>query len=200
VPINQEDLAGTLIAFSLVVLDSLEKLDTTFSGDEADAYFHSWNCVGSVLGVDERLIVHTIDEGRELWRRIAERNWEPCPEGRAMTEALIGAMEHATPGTIFDGFPSYIVRFLGGDELGDILGVRRRDWTEVFGGPLRLFARESDAAGDLSPVVAQVSRHFSKQLLEGFGWVARGGERAPFDIPESLAERWDVRSARDVQR
>jgi hypothetical protein len=92
------------------------------------------------------------------------------------------------------------VRFLGGDELGDILGERRPDWTELFGGPLRLFARESDAAGDVSPVVAAVSRQFSKQLLEGFGWVARGGERAPFDIPQSLAERWDVRTARDVLR
>ena len=200
VPVNQEDLAGTLMTFSIVVLDSIAKLGTTFSEEEADAYFHSWNCVGHVLGVDERLIVHTIDEGRDLWRRIVERNWEASPEGRAMTKALVDAMEHATPGTIFDGFPSTIVRFLGGDELGDILAVRRRDWTQILGGPLRLFARESDAAGDISPVVARIARLFSKQLLEGFGWVARGGERAPFDIPQSLAERWDVRTARDVLR
>lgn len=198
VPVNQEDLAGTLMTFSVVVLDSIAKLGTTFSDDEADAYFHCWSCVGHVLGIDERLICDTIEDGRVLWQRVIERNWESCPEGVAMTKALVDSMQHATPGTIFDGFAPYIVRFLGGDELGDILGVRERDWTQVFGGPLRRFARDSDAAGDVSPLVARVSRHFSKQLLEGFGWVARGGERAPFDIPVELARRWDVRSARDV--
>ncbi len=198
VPVNQEDLVGTLMTFSVVVLDSISKLGTTFSDDDAAAYFHSWNCVGHILGVEDGLMPDTIADGRVLWQRIIDRNWEPSPEGRAMTEALIGAMEHATPGTIFDGFPSYIVRFLGGDELGDILGVRRRDWTEVLGGPLRHFARDSDAAGDMSPLIAEVSRHFSRQLLEGFGWVARGGERAPFDIPKQLAQRWNVRTVADA--
>jgi len=198
VPINQEDLAGTLLTFSVVVLDAIAKLGTTFSDEEADAYFHAWNCVGHILGVDRRLIADTLDDGRALSRRIIERNWEASPEGRAMTKALIGAMEHATPGTIFDGFASYVVRFLGGDELGDILDVPKRDWSAVLGGPLRQFARDSDAAGDASPAVARIASHFSRQLLEGFGWVARGGERAPFDIPKSLAERWDVRTAADV--
>lgn len=197
-PVNQEDLAGTLMTFSVVVLDSIAKLGTTFDDVDADAYFHCWNCVGHVLGIDRRLICDTIDEGRELWRRIMERNWEPSPEGRAMTDALVGAMENATPGTAFDGFPSYIVRYLGGDELGDLLDVRRRDWTEVLGGPLRVFATASDIAGDVDPLVAEVARHFSTQLLEGLGWLARGGERAPFDIPQQLAESWGVRTAREV--
>ena len=61
VPVNQEDLAGTLLTFSVVVLDALAKLGTTFSDEDADAYFHSWNCVGHVLGVDRRLICDTLD-------------------------------------------------------------------------------------------------------------------------------------------
>jgi hypothetical protein len=35
-PINQEDLAFTLMTFSLSVLDAIEKLGTTISADEAD--------------------------------------------------------------------------------------------------------------------------------------------------------------------
>ena len=150
-PVNQEDLAGTLLTFSVVVLDALTKLDTSFSDEDADAYFHAWNCVGHVLGVDRRLIADTVEDGRALSERVRERNWEACPEGRAMTKALIGAMEHATPGTLFDGFASYCVRYLGGDELGDILDVRKRDWTAMLGGPLRRFARDSDAANDIEP-------------------------------------------------
>jgi hypothetical protein len=193
-PVNQEDLAFTLLTFSIVPLDAIRRLGRTFSDEEADAYFHCWNCVGHVLGVDRRLIADTIAGSRLLWARITERNREPSPEGTLMTEALIGAMEHAVPGTIFDGFPSYLVRHLGGDELADLLEVRGRGWTSLLSGPLRLFGRGSDAAGDASPLVEKAAAHFSTQLLQGFGWMARGGERAPFDIPEALAERWDVRA------
>ena len=35
-----------------------------------------------------------------------------------------------------------------------------------------------------------VAEHFSRKLVESFGWLARGGERAPFDIPTELADRW----------
>ena len=90
------------------------------------------------------------------------------------------------------------MRYLGGDELGDILGVRRQDWTKLLGGPLRRFARDSDAALDRDPILATVSAHFSRQLPEGFGWVARGGTRAPFDIPVALADRWGVRTVGNV--
>jgi hypothetical protein len=197
-PINQEDLAFTLLTFSLVPLDAISRLGRTFTDDEADAYLHCWNCVGHVLGVDERLLAATIADSRRLWERIVERNRAPSPEGTQMTEALIGAMEHAVPGTVFDGFPSYLVRYLGGDELADLLEVPGRSWTSVLSGPLRLFARGADAAGDASPIVEKAAAHFSTQLLEGFGWVARGGERAPFDIPVALADRWGVRAWRDV--
>ena len=195
VPINQEDLGGTLMTFSIVVVDSLRKLGVSVSDEEADAYVHAWNCVGHIMGIDERLLGATEDESRALSQRIIERHWAPCPEGQAMTKALIDTMENATPGTVFDGFASYIVRYLGGDELGDILGVKRQDWTRLLGGPLRMFARDSDAAVDHDPLVAAIAERFSTQLLEGIGWVARGGERAPFDIPIELADRWGVRTA-----
>jgi len=194
VPVNQEDLAFTLMTFSVAALDSTAMLGRTFSDDDADAYFHCWSCIGHVMGVDARLMPATIDDSRELWDRIVERNWAPSPEGRAMTSALVGAMERAVPGTIFDGFPSYLVRHLGGDDLGDILGVRKRGWTSVLSTPLRLFARGTDLFGDANRAFESVAAHFSTQLLEAVGWVARSGERAPFDIPQELAERWNVRT------
>lgn len=91
-----------------------------------------------------------------------------------MTRALVEAMEHQTPGTVFDGFPSQMVRFLCGDELADMLGVDSRNWTSLLTGPLRLFARHSDAVADNVPFVGRISAHFSQQLLEGLSWVARG--------------------------
>jgi len=199
-PINQEDLAGTLLTFSVVPLQALGKLAMSVSDEQADAYLHSWNVVGHVLGIDRRLLADDIDEATALWTAIKRRQWAPSPEGQEMTEALVETMEHNTPGSTFDGLPAYLVRFLGGDELADILEVNRRTWTSLLGGPLRLFAEASDLVTDHSSLVGGVSAHFSRQLLEGFGWIARGGDRAPFEIPAELAARWDVRGPADALR
>ena len=103
------------------------------------------------------------------------------------------------PGTIFDGFPSYLVRYLGGDELADILDVpERRRGRRCSAARCGCSRAAPTRAGDASPVVEKAAARFSTQLLEGFGWVARGGERAPFDIPQELADRWDVRAARGL--
>ncbi|MEA2233333.1 MAG: hypothetical protein QOD83_3149 [Solirubrobacteraceae bacterium] len=88
-----------------------------------------------------------------------------------------------------------MVRFLCGDELADMLGVESHNWASLLTGPLRLFASHSDAVADHVPFAGRISAHFSQQLLEGLSWVARGGDRAPFRIPQELAERWDVRTA-----
>ena len=150
------------------------------------------------MGIDERLIARDVDAATVLWNRITERQWAPSAEGAAMTKALIDAMEHQTPGTVFDGFAGYMVRFLCGDEVADMLDVPRRSWTSLLGGPLRLFSAGSDHVTDSVPLVGSIAGHFSNRFLEGFTWVTRGGERAPFDIPSELAERWQLRTPADV--
>ncbi len=41
-PINQEDLAGTLMSFSWVALDGLAKIGITLSSADGEAYLHCW--------------------------------------------------------------------------------------------------------------------------------------------------------------
>src|SRR3954454_6141105 len=41
-PINQEDLAGTLMSFSWVVMDGLDKLGISLSDSDREAYLHCW--------------------------------------------------------------------------------------------------------------------------------------------------------------
>ena len=50
-PINQEDLAGTLMTFSCVVLDALKKLRVGYSAAEGEAFLHAWKVVGHFMGV-----------------------------------------------------------------------------------------------------------------------------------------------------
>src|SRR5581483_7387456 len=41
-PINQEDMAGTLMSFSWVVVDGLRRLGMGLNDAEAEAYLHAW--------------------------------------------------------------------------------------------------------------------------------------------------------------
>jgi len=64
VPINQADMAGTIIEFSLLVLAGTRAMGFRFTREEADAVVHLWRYSGYVSGVDERLLQHFTDELR----------------------------------------------------------------------------------------------------------------------------------------
>ena len=52
-PINQEDLAGTLMTFSIQILDGFKKFKIPISEKDQEAYLHVWKVIGHVMGVRE---------------------------------------------------------------------------------------------------------------------------------------------------
>ncbi len=81
-PINQEDLAGTLLTFSLVVLDGLRKIGAPVSPEAEHGYFAVWDHLGELLGIDERLRPRDFDSAMAFARRIAQRQFRATPEGQ----------------------------------------------------------------------------------------------------------------------
>jgi hypothetical protein len=69
-PINQEDLAGTLMSFGPVILTGLKKLGISLSDDDTKAWMHCWNVTGYILGIDETLLPDTYPQGWDF-------NWQP---------------------------------------------------------------------------------------------------------------------------
>ncbi|MEZ5258507.1 MAG: oxygenase MpaB family protein [Ilumatobacteraceae bacterium] len=70
-PINQEDLAGTLLTFTVVVFDALHRLGVRLSADEQLALLRLWRTVGELLGIDESLRPSTLEGARSLQRRVS---------------------------------------------------------------------------------------------------------------------------------
>ena len=70
-PINQEDMAFTLLTFSYVILRSLKRLGIKVTNADAEAYLHCWNVVGFIMGVDRRLTAANFKEAEALfWRTV----------------------------------------------------------------------------------------------------------------------------------
>ncbi|RYF64174.1 MAG: DUF2236 domain-containing protein, partial [Comamonadaceae bacterium] len=108
VPCSQEELAYTLLTFGYVFLRSLRRLGIGLRKSEEEAYLHTWNVVGHVLGIERSLMVETMGEGKALMAQMQARGRAKpiTPDPRpALGQALMQTMEKALPWRIVKPFP-----------------------------------------------------------------------------------------------
>jgi hypothetical protein len=199
IPINQEDLAGTLLAFSYVFSDPMRRLGVRVSAKDIDAYLHLWNVIGHLLGVRDELLVRDAADAAELIDTIRRRQFKASPEGQELTGALLDLLDELTPLHRFDDTIPPLIRHLIGDETADLLLVPKSDLTDDLGWPARaakwffvhvLGRMERDLPR--YQLISRMAPSFGRDLMVTSFKVVRGGERAPFDIPDHLARNWDL--------
>jgi hypothetical protein len=191
IPINQEDMGGTLMTFSCVILDALRSLRVDFSPDEGEAFLHAWKVVGHIIGLDARLLPRDRGDGEALMEQIRRTQWQASPEGRQLAAALVAFMQKYLPGRAFNGLPITLMRDLAGDHCADLLSLPRADWTR----------RIVDTAGDIDAwlgldrhslgarLMAEASHHLMKGLVDAF----RDGKQTTFRIPGALVHAWNLK-------
>ncbi|WP_205325444.1 oxygenase MpaB family protein [Glycomyces sp. YM15] len=130
-PICQEDMIGGQMLFSLLVLDSLDRLGIQMSTEGAEAYFYAWRVVGAMLGVDREHAPADLESARRFLDLYLTRHMGPSPEGADLTRQLIELYEEVVPGTFFDPIVSAMIRHLIGDTCADWLDVPRSTWDAV---------------------------------------------------------------------
>jgi hypothetical protein len=199
-PLNQEDLAGTLMTFSYVVLEGLKALHIQLTAEQQEAWLYAWVAVGRIIGVDPRLLPASVDEARQLTFLIRQRQIGFSEEGVAMTASLVEGLKQLTP-DILEGLPASIIHFFldqdqwQGGNVADMLRVARPDWTVVIPHTLKHIAGLVDWMGDHTVMVARLLRYLSKSLVEAMLRLESGGQRTAFSIPQHLQERWAVEPA-----
>ncbi|GAB2659935.1 oxygenase MpaB family protein [Nocardia goodfellowii] len=127
-PICQEDMIGGQMLFSILVLDSLHRLNIHMSVDGAEAYFYAWRVVGAMLGVDQAHAPADMAAARQFLDLYMIRHMGPSPEGVRLTRQLIDLYEEVVPGTFFDPVVAALIRYLIGDTCADWLDVPRTAW------------------------------------------------------------------------
>ncbi len=189
-PLNQEDLAGTLMTFSIVVLDGLESLGVQLSVQEKEDWLHHWRVVGVLLGLEEDLIPQTLDDAHELMEAIRTRQWIPSDDGRALVGPLVDMMREYFPGTTFDGFPVALIRRLSGDHCADLLGLPPVDFTAEVVDILAALERFL-TAGNPDDIASRLFDTATFAFMKMVVTVSREGKQAKFRIPPSLRETVD---------
>ncbi len=123
VPINQEDLLGTLVCFSVVVLDALDKMGVAVGHQDAEDFMHLWRVVGALLGIRPRWLPRDLAGARTLGACIHDRQSISSADGRALTTILIEAIERHVPARGLGLLVPGLVRFFLGEEAAESLGV-----------------------------------------------------------------------------
>jgi hypothetical protein len=188
-PINQEELAGTLLSFSSLAVDNLELRGGWVAPGDAEDYLHAWRCIGHWMGIEAEMRPTSMAEARDLWGRIEMRNFSRTPEGVALTRDHLDFLDEMVPGKALDGFNLPLMRHLMGRRIAvGYLGLpgpgRFSIWIDVIRRFFGFADRFLAAAGPLDRLVAEVNL----QMMEALQRYWAEGRSTPFRLPQRLEE------------
>lgn len=199
-PINQEDLAGTLMSFGPVIINGLKHLGLELTKQQEDAYMHTWKVVGYLMGIREELLPDTYQEGFDLATRILTHQSIPSDAGKALTQSCIEFINHTLPGNSFNELPSYLMATF----LEDFAKASSKDLASFIGVSNDAGKKEriaysiskiiSEGVGKLEHhlFIQKVIKKFNKLLMHGMIHYFNEGKSVHFYIPPSLQKDWGI--------
>lgn len=125
-PVNQEDMAGTNLAFSYVVIRGLRQSGIATTEAEEEDYLHLFNVITYLNGLNERLLPLNLREAYQLGTGIERRQFRSSEAGIGLTKSLLDAIgqQVSQSGTI----DADTARNLAAGEMRFFLGDRWANW------------------------------------------------------------------------
>ncbi len=177
-PINQHDMAATLLLFSYLMIVGLRELGFVISVDEAEEYTHLFRYVGHLLGVDPEISPACFRDAKRLADRINETQGRADEDGAMLTRALLevgvavaGSERERKLAERQRPLVRALCRHLVGRERGDDLGLYASRWDRV----VPVVVGSVRAAEELrlrSPLAASLMRQQGERYWQTF--VSRG--------------------------
>jgi ER-bound oxygenase mpaB/B'/Rubber oxygenase, catalytic domain len=123
-PINQEDMLGTNLAFSVIVLKGLQKIGHRVDKSFENSFINTWNIIGFLLGVKYELLPENYLRAIKLDQMIAKRQFKQSIEGQELTEALMKSITDLAPNPTIANLFKEQSRFLLGEKYAEMLGIK----------------------------------------------------------------------------
>jgi len=189
-PINQLDMAGTVLLFSLVVVDGLRRFGFKFPPEEVSDVLHLWRTTGWLLGVRQDLLASTEAEARDLWDLIRLTQAPPDGDSRALALALLESprAEARSPAEVsraeaVTAFGHGVARFLVEDHYADALGLAKNGWRFVVPALRGLVSGAGRVLGHI-PGANEVRLRAGLRYWQHVVEVGLGDEEATFSLPQ----------------
>ena len=208
VPVNQEDLAFTLLTFSYLIPRGMEMIGCKLTLQEKEAFLHLWRVVGHIMGLRDDLMTDDWDEAKKLYERIHRLQAGASPHGIALTEAVMGFLKTYLPNSF--GISARVPVALIGAQMGDdakmlfsdhnnaiLSSMRTQCSMKVTRLALRFFNRRYQRLLSWIPVANRV---FGDLLYQASELLVKSWRdeytRKPFYVPVSV-DTWELKSGVD---
>lgn len=91
VPINAEALAETLLTFSCLILRGLKTIGVQLNKTQQDAFLHSWNIAGYILGVNQDFLKEfsNFQQADVIYQQIIKRRLGKTNDGALLQQSLL---------------------------------------------------------------------------------------------------------------
>ena len=122
-PINQEDMAGTILEFDFMVVRGLKRLGVRISRQEHESMHYFWRYAGYLLGVDENLLTTTLEEQEIMALQLTSHLYDPSPDSESLAKALLKDMSGKPPFNLPYDVLLAFSRYLIGDKVADDLNI-----------------------------------------------------------------------------
>jgi hypothetical protein len=125
VPINQEDMVGTLLSFSINVIETIERIGAPFlTQREREAYIHLWRYIGYLIGVECRYNPCTsVNRARGAVESIVLHLLHPDARSMAVAKHVISAVSYRAPLEWSPNMHAQMARGLLGASLANALDL-----------------------------------------------------------------------------
>ena len=201
-PINQEDLAGTLMSFGPVIISGLNQLGSQLSEKQMADYMHCWKVVGHLMGIRSELLPDTYEQAFGLATKILAHQSANSEAGEALTASCVKFINDLLPGNAFSTAPNYLIHYFlqpfaksSGKDLAGCIGVSveetsRHEWmlhTTQF------ITKEVTKLEDIK-FFQRLAKHLNTFILQGVIHHFNDGKQVHFFIPPSLQKEWKLNS------
>ena len=154
-PINQEDMAGTVLEFDFMVARGIDRLGVRVSTEEKRLMHYYWRYGGYILGVDEALLTVSLEEQRVLAMQLMSHLYNPTPDSEKLAKALLRDMSDKPPFMLTEGILTAFSQHLLGSVVAKDLNLNASLPNRVAVQAFILALRASNVARPLVPRLLQ---------------------------------------------
>lgn len=130
-PVNQEDMAGTNLAFSYIIVAGLKRAQFPVTEKEAEDFLFAWRYIGYQMYIDDELLPKNIAEAQALEQSIKARHVKYSEEGKSLTADLVTHYKNSFP-TLPAFFVDGQIRYFLGPELSYYVGLKHQPYKDAL--------------------------------------------------------------------
>jgi uncharacterized protein (DUF2236 family) len=193
-PINQEDLAGTMLAFSYQTLEGLKFLGIDISDEEYRGYMHCWEVVGHILGIEDSYIAKSNAEAKQYWEEITSAQYGRSDAGIELVDSLIDFLQSVVKYKCLKGLPVYMMIHLVDEGVADYLDlhVKHKNRYRILFSIVKFISVIYDKIVYDSAFVRKISQKLGFHILQHLVIDWANDEKIRFEVPPSLRKNWNI--------